>query len=87
MDDLIPVPFFACFWCQVSVFSTASGLKSGQFDRKRNIQSFTFVFSFDVGRSMFDVRCSFLSKFHTRCQFACFSFLKPDTRHLIFCQM
>ena len=34
MDDLISVPFFACFWCQVSVF---------------------------------------------RCQFAGFSFLKPDT--------
>jgi hypothetical protein len=37
MDDLISVPFLACFWCQVSVF---------------------------------------------RCQFADFSFLKPDTRNL-----
>jgi hypothetical protein len=35
MDSPISVPFFACFWCQVSVF---------------------------------------------RCQFAGFSFLKPDTR-------
>jgi hypothetical protein len=35
--------------------SAAAGLKNDQFDRKRNIQSFTFVLSFDVGRSMFDV--------------------------------
>ena len=43
------------FRVQRSGFSAAPGLKSGQFDRKRNIESFTFVLSFDVGRSMFDV--------------------------------
>jgi len=74
--------YVTILWFQVSVFSAASGLKSGQFDRKRNIQSFTFVLSFDVGRWTFDIRCSFLSEFHTRCQFTDFSFLKPDTRHL-----
>jgi hypothetical protein len=77
MDDLISMPLFCV--SLVSGVSAASGLKNDQFDRKRNIQSFTFILSFDVGRSMFDVRCSFLRKFHTSVQVSIRRFLPSET--------
>ena len=56
-------PWFYCEDCslgyspldEVLQVSAASGPKNDQFDRKRNIQSFTFVLPFDVGRWTFDV--------------------------------
>jgi hypothetical protein len=72
MDDLISVPFSACFWCRVSAPPLAPGAAS-VIDRE------TFSILDLFFHSMFDVRRSFLSKFHTSVQVSARRFLLSET--------